>query len=299
MIDDNKFIRVLDVMDDNDPENYNNRKFRSMIISMPKCDNKVITIDKHELVKRYLDNCDTYSIKFSGLEPLDNTPYSDDNGSYYYPLETDIYKQLDMNIPYASSFTDIIDLLTILKRDYKCKDTIIIYTGYNHYDLYKMTDNHGCILVLLNLIKSYGGNLIIKYGEDKDDGTITGYPGGLRFHGWATSILGTVLKSSNQYVIAYAYRKLNSKKLKCKNKKDKDKIRLMYYYETKNKYIVGFDDLETSWEIDENNRYFTIDETTGEKYYGKYEDYRKQQEVFDKYYQMVAPYVWEKAIGWN
>lgn len=101
-------------------EDFVNYKRPSMFISTNKCSFKccyeagidisacqnnslskyeTIEINTDELIKRYLANDITSAIVFGGLEPFDQ-------------------------------FTEIYDFIKKLREDYRCRDDVVIYTGY-------------------------------------------------------------------------------------------------------------------------------------------------------------------------
>ena len=214
----NEYIRVLDVTDAS-VKYYNTV---STVIVMPRCDvevkeytsynyelcnnkYKLKCIEKHNLIQQYLSNFYTRAIVFTGLEPFDNTPYDIDADTIRYPmetykpLETDIYDTCNLNIKYASSYTDMIDLITILRRDYKCTDDIVIYTNYSVEELLDVTSTHGSILPIIKIANEYDGDIIIKYTKRECDECNLSY--------WYFNDLLGVYVHMNQYVIKYSQNK--------------------------------------------------------------------------------------------
>ena len=130
-------------------EDFINYKKPSMTIEFPyctfKCDKECnqsicqnsalikqpdIEISYDNLLQRYINNPITKAIIFQGLEPLD-------------------------------SLSDVINLITLLRIKYNCKDDIVIYTGY------KEEEKEVCFLkkFLLSSCKEINKNIIIKYGR--------------------------------------------------------------------------------------------------------------------------------------
>lgn len=156
-------------------EDFINYKKPSMYIIFPicsfKCDKEcgrevcqnsalahepIIEIDKDELIENYLSNPITEAIVMAGLEPFDS------------PL-------------------DVLPFIDSLRRQYNCKDDIVIYTGYTEEELL-----HGASTLKLpkgyyDLICSYE-NIIIKFGRFKPDQP-----------SHYDEILGVNLSSPNQY----------------------------------------------------------------------------------------------------
>lgn len=125
-------------------EDFVNYKKPSMYIIFPTCDFKcdrecgrtvcqnsalahapIIEIDKDELIEEYLNNPITEAIVLAGLEPFDS------------PL-------------------DLFPFVDALRRQYKCMDDIVIYTGYTEDEL-KENSNY-------KLLTSYD-NIIVKFGR--------------------------------------------------------------------------------------------------------------------------------------
>lgn len=146
-------------------EDFINYKKPSMFIAFPKCTWKCekecgmrvcqnntlatspnIEINAEKIVTRYLNNQLTRAVVFGGLEPID-------------------------------SYTDLFELVHIIRNKYKCNDDIVIYTGYNHEEITKE----------LNRIKPCG-NIVVKFGR-----FIPGH------NPHYDEVLGVMLASDNQY----------------------------------------------------------------------------------------------------
>ena len=159
-------------------EDFINYKLPSMVIEMPfcsfKCDKecgekicqnsaliKVPNINIHPitLIQRYLNNPITKAIVFQGLEPLD-------------------------------SYMEVWDFITTLRQDFNCKDTVVIYTGYNENEEYLTKKCFEVGQQKLNIIEHLAkkGNIIIKFGR-----FIPNQP-----HKF-DEVLGVELASNNQY----------------------------------------------------------------------------------------------------
>lgn len=152
-------------------EDFVNYKKPSMFIIMPtcsfKCDKEngclmcqnshlvhepTHNIDTRLMVKRYVTNPITSAVVFGGLEPFDTAE-------------------------------DIYEFVRILRTDYWNKDDIVIYTGYEEWEL--MSN------VYYEKILEYG-NIIIKYGRFRPN-QIPHYD----------EVLGVNLASDNQYAKRY------------------------------------------------------------------------------------------------
>lgn len=146
-------------------EDFTNYKTPSMFIIFPycnlKCDKEsglnicqnsgllkepLIEVDVTSLLCRYLSNSITKSIVAGGMEPLD-------------------------------SFDDLIELIKILRQEFKCDDTIVIYTGYTEEEAFSKIEQ----------LKLYN-NIIVKFGRF--------LPNQLSHF---DEVLGVNLGSSNQY----------------------------------------------------------------------------------------------------
>lgn len=149
-------------------EDFINYKNPAMYIAAPFCDFKcdreanckicqnsnlatlpIIHIDNDKLIKRYLDNPITNSIVVCGLEPM------------YY----------------SWFFSDLIPFIELLRNEYHCGDTIIIYTGYNKEE----------VLENIQTLQKFD-NIIIKFGRYVQNSAKV-----------YDEILGVTLASSNQY----------------------------------------------------------------------------------------------------
>lgn len=218
MILDNIYLRALDVTMV-DSTHYKNP---SMLILMPRCNfkcniesnsnicnnfelrNNKFYMLKRELINRYILDSLNKAIVFAGLEPFDNTPYDIDTDAKelpiktYKPLETDIYDTCGLNIKYASSYTDMIDIIIRLRKLYKCIDDIVIYTGYNMEELLDINDEHGSILPIIKIVNEYDGDIYIKYGRYKEWQYNKHNPS------YFNNLLGVNLPTANQYVIKYS-----------------------------------------------------------------------------------------------
>ena len=152
----------------------------SMLISVPYCDFKcnkeagskvcqnmhllrkrLINIPQKELIERYLANPITKAIVFGGLEP------------FYFNIDQGC---IDTGGQIAS-------FLMELRFTYKCKDDVVIYTGYTEDEILKA--RNGFIVSALF-------PLVIKYGR---------YVSGEEPH--LDPVLQVQLSSSNQYAKRY------------------------------------------------------------------------------------------------
>ena len=144
-------------------EDFTNYKKPSMFISFPYCTFKcekdcgikccqnselakspIINYDINKLIKRYIDNIYTSAIVCGGLEPFD-------------------------------SFEELI--IFIMKFREVSKDDIVIYTGYNEYEIQNKIDK----------LKQYE-NIIVKFGRFVPDN-----------EKHYDEVLGIYLASDNQY----------------------------------------------------------------------------------------------------
>ena len=159
-------------------EDFINYKLPSMVIEMPfcsfKCDKECgqqvcqnsalakapnININIITLIKRYINNPITKAVVFQGLEPLD-------------------------------SYIEVWDFIYTLRRDFECKDPIIIYTGYNEDEEFITKKCFEVGQQKLNILEHLAreDNIIIKFGR-----FIPNQP-----HKF-DEILGVELASNNQY----------------------------------------------------------------------------------------------------
>lgn len=148
-------------------EDFVNYKKPSMYIIFPNCNFKcdkeygrpicqngslarerIIDVDKEDLIEEYLSNPITEAIVLAGLEPFDS------------PL-------------------DLLPFIDSLRRQYKCNDDIVIYTGYTEEEL--EPDNYYQNVISYN-------NIIIKFGRFKPDQ-----------ESHMDEVLGVRLASPNQY----------------------------------------------------------------------------------------------------
>ena len=125
-------------------EDFVNYKKPSMYLIFPNCSFKcdieygfpicqnnaliqepIIEIDKEDLIEEYLSNPITEAVVMGGLEPFDS------------PL-------------------DLVPFIDTLRRQYKCNDDIVIYTGYTEQEL----ENNNSYQILY----SYN-NIIVKFGR--------------------------------------------------------------------------------------------------------------------------------------
>ena len=104
------------------------------------------------LVKRYFQNPITKAVVFGGLEPFDTVE-------------------------------DMMEFISILRTCYRCNDDIVIYTGYEEWEL--ISDPY------YEQILEYG-NIIIKYGRFRPNQTPH-----------YDEVLGVNLVSDNQYARRY------------------------------------------------------------------------------------------------
>ena len=153
----------------------------SMFIGVPYCDFKcnkeagtkvchnlklvmqrLVRISVKELIERYLANPITKAIVFGGLEP-------------FY-----LYRENETIIDTAGN---IASFLMELRHTYKCKDDVVIYTGYTEEEIFK--GRNGFIVPALF-------PLVIKYGR---------YIPNNESH--IDPVLQVKLASSNQYAKRY------------------------------------------------------------------------------------------------
>lgn len=99
-----------------------------------------------DILRGYLANPITKAIVCAGLEPMD-------------------------------SFEDIVGLVSAMRNDYHCNDTVVIYTGYNKEEIQYEID----------LLKQYS-NIIVKFGRFL-----------VNDRSRYDEVLGVTLASSNQY----------------------------------------------------------------------------------------------------
>lgn len=154
----------------------------AMYIAFPKCSFKcdkengdkfcqnsklalepTLEVDKEELIKRYLSNPLTYAIVCGGLEPFD-------------------------------SELDLLPFVDCLRRQFKCNDPVVIYTGYTEEEITTGHWGNGTPEEQINYFNSLiaYGNIIIKYGR---------YIPYQDAH--YDTILGVYLASPNQYAKRY------------------------------------------------------------------------------------------------
>lgn len=109
---------------------------------------KAATIDigNRDMIERYISNNITHAICFAGLEPLEQ-------------------------------FDDVLNIVSLLRDEYHCHDTVVIYTGFNKNE----------ILSQIYSLKQFD-NIIIKFGRY--------IPNHTRHY---DETLGVYLASDNQY----------------------------------------------------------------------------------------------------
>lgn len=144
-------------------EDFSNYKEPSMFISAAfctfKCEkesgvlccqnkhlNEYLCVKESAIIRRYLSNPITHAIVFGGLEPFDQ-------------------------------IEDVVAFISLLRYDYHCDDTVVIYTGYNKTEISSSLDR----------LKEYK-NIIVKFGRFIPD----------RDHHY-DEVLGVPLASPNQY----------------------------------------------------------------------------------------------------
>lgn len=154
-------IELLGIID----EDFINYKLPTMSLMFPYCsmkcnkeagrevchntslrDSKILQVPYKDLCERYLSNPISKAICCYGMEPFD-------------------------------SKIELFNFINILRKDYNCNDTIIIYTGYTEEECQKF----------IEFIKSFG-NVIIKFGRFVPNSE-------KRYE----ELLGIELASSNQY----------------------------------------------------------------------------------------------------
>jgi len=120
-----------------------------------------IEISKETLIERYLQNSITNGIVLSGLEPFD-------------------------------SLFDLLPFVDCLRREYKCDDKIIIYTGYTEEEI--CSGNYGDNNITKEYKKEYWKslisykNIVVKFGRFRPEE---------KPH--FDEVLGVYLASKNQY----------------------------------------------------------------------------------------------------
>lgn len=142
-----------------DIENGSNLCQNSSLINEPN-----IETSRDELIKRYLGNPITKAIVIGGLEPFD-------------------------------SELQLLPFIDTLRRQYKCNDPVVIYTGYTEEEL---EDGRWGVTKAKDIQKSYWENLkeykniIVKFGRFRPNQESHYDP-----------ILGVNLASPNQYAKGY------------------------------------------------------------------------------------------------
>jgi hypothetical protein len=151
-------------------ENFGDYKFPSMFLASCWCDGKcakdgnfpfewcqnhswidtpILEVDDKEIIDRYLINPITKAFVFGGLEWLNNRQYP-----------------------------ELFNFLKVLRWDYDCHDTVVIFTGYTEDE---------CVDIVQELQEVFD-NIIIKFGRY--------VPGEVPHRDY---VLGVDLASSNQY----------------------------------------------------------------------------------------------------
>ena len=150
-------------------EDFANYQKASMFLIFPYCSFKcgekecqnsplmqsfIVDVTEEDICQRYINNPLTEAIVCGGLEPFD------------------------------SKF-ELFSLIDTLRREYKCNDDIVIYTGYTKEELENTVEN-GLSTLYKNLFNF--PNIIVKYGRyiPNDQSQFD-------------EILGVELASSNQY----------------------------------------------------------------------------------------------------
>lgn len=84
---------------------------------------KTVTMKNDDIITRYLANNITHAIVFAGLEPMD-------------------------------SFDEVHNFIKKLRKKYKCKDDVVIYTGYNKEEIQDQ----------IRILQQYD-NIVVKFGR--------------------------------------------------------------------------------------------------------------------------------------
>lgn len=108
--------------------------------------NATITMAGTDIIQRYLSNDITSAICFAGLEPFEQ-------------------------------FDEVLDLVSKLRNEYHCDDTVVIYTGYNRSEISSQ----------IEVLQKFP-NIIVKFGR---------YVPNQKKH--YDDVLGVYLASNNQY----------------------------------------------------------------------------------------------------
>lgn len=114
--------------------------------NFPWSKNPIIDIDDDKLIQRYISNPLTEGIVFGGLEPMDQ-------------------------------YDEVLKVIVKLREEYKCDDSVIIYTGYYKEELKEQVEE----------LSKYK-NIYFKFGR---------YKPGYQIH--YDEVLGVNLVSDNQY----------------------------------------------------------------------------------------------------
>lgn len=179
-----KQVKIKGIID----ECFNDYKKPAMYIAFPTCTFKCdklnecaicqnsalikepdIDLPKEDIIVRYLNNPITQAIIFSGLEPFD-------------------------------SILDLVSFIDCLRRDYKCNDDIVIYTGYTEEELRTGMYDGGAPSTLADFYKFITSfpNIIIKFGRF----VMNDQP-------HYDEVLGVQLASHNQYAKEVGTNELN------------------------------------------------------------------------------------------
>ena len=132
---------------------------RSVCQNSPLINEPIIEVDKDDIIEAYLSNSITKAIVFGGLEPLD-------------------------------SFMDVLTFIDSLRRQYRCNDTIVIYTGYTEEEVQEGLFGAGPVNLMKEnwrILCSYQ-NIIVKFGRFKPNE-----------ESHLDKLLGVRLASPNQY----------------------------------------------------------------------------------------------------
>lgn len=97
--------------------------FRCLYVKMMGGAEAPIDIGDEAIAKRYIGNNITQAIVFGGLEPMEQ-------------------------------FDELVSLVKTIRKDFRCQDDIVIYTGYNHDEIRSAVEK----------LKEFD-NIIIKFGR--------------------------------------------------------------------------------------------------------------------------------------
>lgn len=154
-------MRVKGITD----EDFVNYRAASMFICAESCDfkcdrengcaccqnsalarSRTVSVDDDRLITRYLQNPITHAIVIGGLEPMDQ-------------------------------FWEVYDFIRKLRTDYRCSDTVVIYTGFTEEEVRLKVEALSPL-----------GNIIIKFGRYRPNS-----------ESHYDEVLGVNLASPNQY----------------------------------------------------------------------------------------------------